>query len=117
MNCITESQLGLPCNEYTYGKVFNQCNTNISVREHIKEDQKYLISLPKINTFLVVVCTFVGINVCDMFIKATIKNGEVYTADSAHECIISYQYSNYDTISYSSHSSKEKCILYSFTDQ
>ena len=117
MACVTDVQLGLPYNEYTYGKVFTQCNKDISVREYIKEDQKYLIALPQIKTFLVVLCTFVGINVCDMFIKATIKNGEVYTEDETNECIISYQYSNYDTISYTSYSSKEKCMLYSFADQ
>jgi len=85
-----------------------QCKTNISTL--IEDGVKYMIVLPELNTTLYVICTFVGINACDMKIKSIVKNGGPPV--KCDKYTLSYRYADFDSIHYSSFSRKDKCILY-----
>jgi hypothetical protein len=95
---------------FTHGKTFTQCNFGKNVYKSIETDQKYVIELVDSGLFLCATCTFVGINACDMKITSVMKNNKDLDED---EFYISYDYSNYDSIYYTSFAYREKCIVYS----
>jgi hypothetical protein len=91
-----------------------KCNKNKDVYKFIKAGKKYVIELPATNTILNVVCTFAGTNACDMRIKTSYVDNVL--DPEIDEYTISYQYSNFDRIHYTSFSYLETCNLYMSVD-
>jgi len=87
-----------------------QCNKKSNTYKFIKTGKKYVIELPDTKTILNVKCTYAALAAADMYIISAYVDGK---RDSSSEtCTISYQYSHFESIHYSSFSDRENCNIY-----
>jgi hypothetical protein len=100
--------------DFVDGLNYVKCNDNNDVEKHIYLGKKYLFEFPETNRFVSVICSFKGINACDMKIISTfvydikIEDDDEYT--------FSYNYTDFDKINFTSFSFKEPCVLYKALD-
>ena len=87
-----------------------KCNHNKDVENCIVLGKRYLFEFPETNRIIIVVCSFKGVNACDMKIISSFVN-EIKLHDD-DDYIFKYNYTDVDKIHFTSFSYKESCVLY-----
>jgi len=90
--------------------LMNHINTSENVKTKIISNKNYFFLLPRLNTILYMKCSFSAINAADMEIIYIINNNVI--DNSKNGCTLSYKYSKFDTIHYTSFSIDEKCFIF-----
>jgi hypothetical protein len=91
---------------------FGQINLTKNVDLFLRETHTYIMYLPRLNTYLHVMCTGKAIRASDMKILAEEKDGVITKYDEENMCTISYNYENFDKIYYESFTIHDPCVLY-----